>query len=89
MRPLRALCEWYNIVHWTSLIKNQDVNTRFLGSHPPFWIVSRWPPSKKSKYLYSVISACYHLLCLFFMSGPAIFKILKSISDIKNANIMS
>ena len=36
MHPLRALWEWYNNVHWTSLIKNQDVNTRFLGSHPPF-----------------------------------------------------
>ena len=28
MHPLRALREWYNIVHWTSLIKIYDVNTR-------------------------------------------------------------
>ena len=36
MHPLRGFWEWYNIVHWTSLIKNQDVNTRYIGSHPPF-----------------------------------------------------
>ena len=62
--PLRALWEWYNIVHWTPLIKNQDGNTRYIGTHPPFWMVSRWPPWKKTKCLYSVIPASYHLLCL-------------------------
>ena len=38
--PLRALWEWCNIVHWSPLITNQDVNTRYLGSHPPFLMVS-------------------------------------------------
>ena len=47
--PLRARCEWYIIVHWIPLIKNKDVNTRYIGSHPPFWMVSRWPPWKKDK----------------------------------------
>ena len=47
--PLRALWEWYNIVHWTSLLKNQDINTRHVGSHPPLWMVLRWPPWKKDK----------------------------------------
>ena len=61
MHPLRALWEWYNIVHWTYQIQNQDVNTRYLGSHPPFRMVS--------KYLYSVISASYHLLCLLLWVG--------------------
>ena len=36
MHPLRALWEWYNIVYESPLITNQDVNTRYLGSHPPF-----------------------------------------------------
>ena len=35
--PLRALREWCYIVPWTPLIKNQDVNNRYFGSHPPFW----------------------------------------------------
>ena len=39
MHPQRALWEWYNIVHCTPLIKNQDVNTRHLGFHPPFLMV--------------------------------------------------
>ena len=60
-RGLRALWEWYNIVHWTYQIQNQDVNTRYLGSHPPFRMVS--------KYLYSVITASYHLLCLLLWVG--------------------
>ena len=73
MHPLRALWEWYNIVHWTSLIKNQDVNTRYLGSHPPFLMVLRWPPWKKTKCLYSVISASYHLLCLHLWADQLYF----------------
>ena len=32
--PLRALLEWYNIVHWSPLIKNQDVSTRYLETIP-------------------------------------------------------
>ena len=36
MHPLRALWEWYVIVHGTSLIKNQDVNTRYFGSSRHF-----------------------------------------------------
>ena len=62
--PLRALWEWYFIVQWTSLIKIQDVNTLYLGSHPPSWMISKWPPWKKTKCLCSVIPASYHLLCL-------------------------
>ena len=43
-RVTMALCEGHIIVHWTPLIKNQDVHTRYLESHPPFWKVPRWPP---------------------------------------------
>ena len=32
MHLLRALWEWYIIVHWTHLIKNQDGNTQYRGS---------------------------------------------------------
>ena len=81
MHPLRALWEWYHIVHWKSLVKNQDVNTRYLGSHPPFWMVSRWQPREKKKCLYNVISASYHLLSLL-LCGQALFKIHNSIYDI-------
>ena len=37
MHPLRALWLWYIIVHWTTLIKNQDGNSRSRGSHPPWF----------------------------------------------------
>ena len=54
MHTLRALGVVF-IVYWTPLIKNRDGNTRYLGSCPPFRIVSRWPPWKKTKCLYSVL----------------------------------
>ena len=28
--PLKTPREWHNIVHWTPLIKSQDVNNRYL-----------------------------------------------------------
>ena len=45
------------------LIKNQDVNARYLGSYPPFWMVFKMAAVKKAKYIFSVISASYHQLC--------------------------
>ena len=61
MHPLRALWEWYIIVHWTPLIKNQDVNV------PPAILESfKMAAMKKTKCLYSIISASYNLLCLRF-----------------------
>ena len=64
MHPLRALWGWYNIVYWTSLNKYQDVNT------PISWVQSaildgfKMAATKKTKCLYSVLSASYHLFCL-------------------------
>ena len=52
MHPLRALWEWYHIVHWKSLVKNQDVNTRYLGSHPPFgWYQDGNHEKRKNAYI--------------------------------------
>ena len=47
MHPPRILWEWYNIVHWASLIKNQDVNTRYLGTETPFWTVFKMAAMQK------------------------------------------
>ena len=47
MHPTKTLREWYNIVHWTPLIKNQDVNIRYLGSYPPFGMVFKVAAMKK------------------------------------------
>ena len=72
MHPVRALWEWYNVVHWTSLIKIQDVNTRYLVSHlscvPPTILDSfkMAAMKKRQNAVYSVISASYHLVCLLF-----------------------
>ena len=77
MHPLKSLREWYNIVHWTPLIMNQDVNTRYLRSYPPFWMDFKIATVKKrTKCLNDVISASYHLLCLLFLSKTSIFKTL-------------
>ena len=54
MHPLRTLWDWLNIVHWTPLIKNQDVNTRYLGSYPPFWMVFKMAAMKKEQNAYKV-----------------------------------
>ena len=82
MHLLRTLREWYNIVHWTPLIKNQDVNTRYIGSYPLFWMVFKMVAVKKCQY--SVISVSYPQLCLLFMSRTSSFKTLNFISDIKS-----
>ena len=49
MHPTKTLREWYNIVHWTPLIKNEDVNIRYLGSYPPFGMVFKVAAMKKKK----------------------------------------
>ena len=49
MHPLRAHWEWYHIVPKTPLIKNQDVNNRYFGSHPPFWMVFKMAATKNGK----------------------------------------
>ena len=64
MHPLTALWEWYIIVHWTPLIKNQDGNTRYHGSHPPWFQDGRHEKKTKCLYSHCVISASYYLLCL-------------------------
>ena len=83
MHPLRTLREWYIIVHWTLLIKNQDVNTRYLGSYPPFWMVFKMAAMKKDKM---PILCHMNLLpsgMLTFLSRTSIFKTLNFISGIK------
>ena len=61
------------------MIKTQDTNTRW-----PFMMVSRWPPLKKDKVpIYCNVSLLPSVM-LTFMSGPSIFKILNSMSDIKS-----
>ena len=81
--PLRTLREWYNIVHWTPLIKNQDVKTQYLGSFPPFWIVfKRWPPSKTDKLLIKCNISLLPSVMLTFMSRT--FKTLNFISVIES-----
>ena len=84
MHPLRALWEWYNFVHWTPLIKGQDVNTRYLGSHPPFWMVFKIAAKKKDKKPIWCNFSLLSSVILTFMSTPTIFKILNSSFDIKS-----
>ena len=50
--PLRALWEWCYIVSWTPLIKNQDVNNRYFGSHLPIWKVFKMAAAKNGKNTY-------------------------------------
>ena len=41
--PPRIIHEWY---HFVQAINNQDVNALSVGPPPPFWALSKWPPSK-------------------------------------------
>ena len=52
--PRRILWEWYKIVHWTSFIKNQDVNTRYRAMEPPFWTVFEMAAMQKCRSACSV-----------------------------------
>ena len=79
MHPLRALWERYIIVHWTPLIKNQDVNTRYLGSHSPFMDGFKMAAMKKDKMPILCNISLLPSVMLTFMSGPFISKILNSI----------
>ena len=81
MQPLRTCREWYNVVHWTPLIKNQDVNTRYLESHPPFLMVFKMATKKKDKmFMWCNISLLPSVI-LIFMSRPSIFNTHNSISN--------
>ena len=82
MHPLRTLREWYNIVHWTLLIKNQDVNTRYLGSYPPFWMVFKMAAVKKDKTPIMCNISLLQSVMNTFMSRTFISKTLNFISDI-------
>ena len=53
MHPIRTLKD--STVHGTPLIKNQDVNTRYLGSTSHFGWISEWPPRKN----YILYIKCY------------------------------
>ena len=53
--PIRTLRKCYNIVHSTRLIKNQNVNTQYLGSYPPFWIFTKLAAMKKEICFYYTI----------------------------------
>ena len=84
MNPLRALWEWYNIVYKSPLNKNQGVNNRYFGSHPPFWMVFKMAAKANDKMTIRCnISLLPHVM-LTFVSRPSLFKILNYISDIKN-----
>ena len=52
--PRRILWEWYKIVHWTSLIKTQDVDTRYRAMEPPFWTVFKMAAMQKCRSACSV-----------------------------------
>ena len=81
MHTLRALWEGYSIVHWSPLIENQDVNTRYLGTHPPFCMVSKMATKTKDKMsIWCNISLLLSAM-LTFMSKPSTFKIFNSISN--------
>ena len=82
--PLRALREWCYIVPWTPLIKNQEVNNRYFGSHPPLWTVFKMAALKNGKIPIEVNISPISSFRLDFFSRTTIFKILNSISDIKN-----
>ena len=62
MHSLTALWEWYIIVHWTPLIKNQDGNTRYHGSHPP-WFQDGCHEKRQNAYIVTVLyqppTICY------------------------------
>ena len=53
--PRRILWEWYKIVHWTSLVKNQDVNTRYRAMEPPFRTVFKMAAMQKCQSACSVL----------------------------------
>ena len=73
-----------NIIHWTPLIKNQDVNTRYLGSYPPFWMVFKMAAVKKHKLHTKCNIALLPSVMLTCMSRISISKTLNFISDIKS-----
>ena len=60
--PKKALWEWYIIVHWTPLIKNQDGNIRYRWSHPP-WFQDGRHGKRQNAYtvtvLYQPHTICY------------------------------
>ena len=76
MHPLKTLGKWYNIVHWTPLIKNQDVYTRYLGSYPPFWMDFKIANVKKGQNAYMMYIRLLPSVMLTFTSKTSIFKTL-------------
>ena len=83
MHPLRALWEWYNIVYWPSLITNQNVNTRYPGSIRHLDGFKMGAIKQNKMHMQCNISLIPYVMRTF-MSGPAIFKIHNSISDIRS-----
>ena len=67
MHPRRDLWEWYYIVPWTPLIKNQDVNNQYFRFHLPFWMILKMAATKNGKILIKVnISPISSLRLVFF-----------------------
>ena len=87
MHPLRALWKWYSIVHWSPLIKKEDVNTQYFGSLPPFWMVFKRAAKAKDKMPIWCYIRLLPSVMLTFMNGSSIFKILNPISDILSLSV--
>ena len=78
-----TLWELYKIVHCSPLVKNQNVNTRYLGSHPPFWTIFKIVAVEKCKMPIKRNISLFLSFTLTFMSRTTIFKTLNFMSDVK------
>ena len=78
-----TLWKLYKIVRCNPLIKNQDVNTRYFGSYPPFWMILKMTAVEKYKMPIKHNISLFLSFTLTFMSRTSIFKTLNFISDIK------
>ena len=52
------------LIRGLSWLRTKILTLDILGSTRHFGWFSKWPPQKLKKVIYSVISACYHLICL-------------------------
>ena len=83
INPVTLICPWARkghnatskrlsgssiILFMGPLIKNQDVNTRYLGTQSRIWMVFKMATKVKYKCLYYVISVSNHLLYLLLQA---------------------
>ena len=61
--PLKALWKWYIIVHWTPLVRNEDGNTRYRGSHPP-WFQDGRHEKRQNAY---IVTGLYQPPTIFYV----------------------